>query len=126
MNELREQVDMIREHQGQWGEHELDPEVRGRGQFGSPHPQPGAAYADYSRIKKCPIWALVRQLEGRAVGSDRCNPGCHIFLGEEGDCSFKVIARWIRRLVDVTGSTAMPDMSDPGQAQGEGEAELVE
>ena len=50
---------------------------------------------DHSGIKRCPIWALVHALTGKSVGaSDRCSPGCHLYLGEAGDCSFKIIARY--------------------------------
>lgn len=48
---------------------------------------------DFGKIKRCPIWALVHRLDGKSVGaSDRCNPGCQLYMGEIGDCAFKVIA----------------------------------
>ena len=60
---------------------------------GTPRPR---SMSNADKYKKCPIWALVHGLEGKTVGaSDRCNPGCHLFLKEAADCVFKVIGRGV-------------------------------
>ena len=74
---------------------------------------PGNTYGTYGKIKRCPIWALVHKLEGKSVGAgDRCGPKCQLYEGELGDCAFKVIAKFLRLLVnkvDTNSKRGEPD-----------------